>query len=299
MIHKKLLLIAIFLISSAIIIRAQDEGEDSTGTHTDHWKNFKWEMGIFDKNQAKSPTIAIDYGFAKIRLKDLKGGFEDPRSLEIKLGYTTQKILYKLPNLIKQQFIYGYLANISTDLTSVSSQSSVIKSSTWKFGVAFSNGYGYRLGEKGGLIFYNTSSIDWSRLHLLDNVVNPVDRTRLDMFNDSFRFGTSFEGGVRINITPLLTIDGGYQKSIVFQRHLFWKWAGSTIIELVGQGLIDQFINEISDSSPAAVPIVNFVLKNGLAYGLYQLRYDKMNWPFKSAPPLTFRQYKFGITLVF
>jgi len=77
---------------------------------------------------------------------------------------------------------------------------------------------------------------------------------------------------------------------------LFWKWAGSAVIEEVANGLLDVFIKEIFRSSPAAGPIVNFLLKNGLSYGIYELRQEKMNWPFSSAPPLAFDSFRFGIT---
>ena len=94
-------------------------------------------------------------------------------------------------------------------------------------------------------------------------------------------------------------IDAGYERSIVFERHLFWKWAGSALIEAAAQGLLDEFINKIFKSSPAAGPVVNFLLKNALAYGIYELRQDEMNWPFPSSPPLAYDQFKVGMTFVF
>jgi hypothetical protein len=63
--------------------------------------------------------------------------------------------------------------------------------------------------------------------------------------------------------------------------------------------LLDTFINEVFKSSPAAGPIVNFVLKNALAYGIYELRQEKMNWPFSSEAPLAFDQFKVGVTFIF
>jgi hypothetical protein len=32
---------------------------------------------------------------------------------------------------------------------------------------------------------------------------------------------------------------------------------------------------------------------------MYQLRQEKMNWPFNTAPPLAYDQFKFGVTFVF
>jgi hypothetical protein len=71
------------------------------------------------------------------------------------------------------------------------------------------------------------------------------------------------------------------------------------MIETVGQTAIDGFIHAIMKSSPTAGPIINFVLKNALAYGLYELRRENMNWPFNSAEPLLFDSFKAGFTFTF
>jgi hypothetical protein len=127
-----------------------------------------------------------------------------------------------------------------------------------------------------------------------------VDNERIkQLYDESFRFGSSYETGVRVQATSLIALEGGYERSIVFERHLFWKWAGSGIIELAANGLLDVFIKEVFKSSPSAGPIVFFVLKSALGYGLYELRQDKMNWPFPSAPPIAMDNIKFGVTLTF
>ncbi|HSL88694.1 MAG TPA: hypothetical protein VK870_05295, partial [Ignavibacteriaceae bacterium] len=130
-------------------------------------------------------------------------------------------------------------------------------------------------------------------------LVPDPDADIINLYDESFRFGTSGEGGLRIQFIDNIAIEAGYERAIVFQRHLFWKWAGSTVIEGTAQGLLDTFINEVFKSSPAAGPIVNFLLKNALAYGIYELRQEKMNWPFSSEAPLTFDQFKVGVTFVF
>jgi hypothetical protein len=53
------------------------------------------------------------------------------------------------------------------------------------------------------------------------------------------------------------------------------------------------------DSSPYAGPVVGFILKSALSYGIYELRQEKMNWPFSSAAPLSYDQVKFGMTFNF
>ncbi|MBK7629221.1 MAG: hypothetical protein IPJ23_00470 [Ignavibacteriales bacterium] len=84
--------------------------------------------------------------------------------------------------------------------------------------------------------------------------------------------GTSNEGGIRIKALDNLILMQDMKDQSLLQRHLFWKWAGSAMIEGMGQSLLDGFINEVFESSPSAGPILNFLLKNGLTYGMYELR---------------------------
>jgi hypothetical protein len=63
--------------------------------------------------------------------------------------------------------------------------------------------------------------------------------------------------------------------------------------------MLDSFVKEIVRSSPYSGPIVNFILKNGFAYAMYELRKEKMHWPFNSAEPLMYNSYKAGMTFTF
>jgi hypothetical protein len=144
-------------------------------------------------------------------------------------------------------------------------------------------------------VYDPTSSLG---LEVNSKIIKEDDNT-LKLFNDSFRFGTMTEGGIRIRFIPLISVNAGYERAIVFPRHLFWKHVGSMAIEWAGIGAIDFFVREVMDESPAAGPIISFILKNGLSYGMYQLRREKMNWPFDSAEPLTLDTWRFGLTFTF
>jgi len=102
-----------------------------------------------------------------------------------------------------------------------------------------------------------------------------------------------------LDINKSFALDGGYEISSVFPRHLFWKHLGSFVIEQVGVGLLEQFIDEVMYSSPAAGPVVNFLLKNGFLFAFSQLKKEKMNWPFDSTSPLTHENFKFGVQFTF
>ena len=303
------LLIFLFVIIISPIILAQD---DSTKTEKDwdwHW-NFNnwddwsdWKMDFgFSENH---PAISLQYGMANLKRDDIQSEFVDPNVLELKLGYIKDRKAWDSDCIIKHSYKFLYLSNASNKISGKDAVGTEIGSDMWRFGFGRSSGYGYKLGESAAIIPYYSYSMNWSRIDFkypdarMQIFAPDPDNDVLNLYDKSFRFGTSSEGGVRIKVIDNLMFDAGYERSIVFQRHLFWKWAGSAIIETAAQGLLDGFIHKIFESSPAAGPVVNFLLKNALAYGLYELRQEKMNWPFKSEVPISYDQFKFGVTFVF
>lgn len=286
---QKIFFIIIFF--SSIIFPFQS---DSTSD------NNEWKWGVsnlFSLNVKRSPTITINYGFSKINLKFFDSPFEDPNLAEIKIGYTTEMPLLKNSNIIKYEYNSIFLSNFSSSLGKTPS-SEKIKSNMWRFGINRSLGFGYSFG-KSAFIPYASSSFTWTQTDFKDQPLNQTEKNRLALFDESFRFGTSAEGGFRIKIIKQINLDLNYERAIIFQRHLFWKWAGSSVLELIANFSLDSFINEILEVAPSIVPVVNFILKNALNYGIYELRQKEMNWPFESESPLSYDQFKFGLTFVF
>jgi hypothetical protein len=162
------------------------------------------------------------------------------------------------------------------------------------------------LGKKSSLVLYNSSSFTWTRyddgilieLFSLNEPMNERIKLLSD-FNQSTRFGTATEAGIIVPIAGFVNLQAQYDRTIVFPRHLFWKHLGSMMIEAIGQTAVDGFVKAIMKSSPTAGPILNFILKNALSYGIYELRREKMNWPFNSAEPLMFESFKAGFTFTF
>jgi hypothetical protein len=113
------------------------------------------------------------------------------------------------------------------------------------------------------------------------------------------RFGTRNGAVVRFHILPLLAIDASYERSVVYRRHKFWEWLGGVIVQGSGDWLLDRFVDRILRSTPEAVPVVNFVLKNALSYGVYELRKKNGNWPFESEAPISNDTFMVGVTMVF
>jgi len=304
MYFNKLLLLALFLMVTPALLSQEDstKTEEEWDWHWEEWDDWEdWTMDFGFKTTR--PAISLQYGLADMSRPDIQSPFVDPNLIELKLGYIREKDAWNTDYIIKHSYNFLYLSNESNKLAGKEAVGTEIESDMWRFGIGWSSGYGYKIGESSAIIPYYTSTLNWSNIDFtypenLTLVPDP-DIDKMNLYDESFRFGTSSEGGVRVKIIDNLMLDAGYERSIVFQRHLFWKWAGSALIEVAAQGLLDGFISEVFESSPAAGPVVNFLLKNALSYGLYELRQDQMNWPFPSEAPIAYDQFKFGVTVVF
>lgn len=303
--QKLLLLIISFIFNSINPLYSQEKEEgkaDSSESEeswwkwgNDEWDDFNIDFDLFHRH--KSPTVSVTYGFSSINLQNFSGSFANPNVPELKLGYTTEKPLWEEEGILRYKYNYLFVSNVTTDISGTPSANE-IESNLWRFGFGWSKGYGYNLGSS-AIIPYNSTSLSWSRLDVKNFPENEQDRNKLLLYDDAFRFGTGSEAGLRIKVIPQVTLEGAYERSVIFERHLFWKWAGSAVIEAAGHWALDSFIEKILDSSPYAAPVAAFVLKSALSYGVYELRQDKMNWPFKSASPLGYDQFKFGLTFTF
>jgi hypothetical protein len=299
-------LLLLFLLALTLIISAYSQEKDTSDTNTDlenldnitdnNWD--KIESHMFDFKIKGAPTIDINYGSSRMNLKSISDKFAKPGMLELRLGYTSEKSFNGSDYVTEYNFKFFRLSNFTTNLSGNQSSSDLITNS-WRFGLGWASGFGYDLGNGCEISPYYQSSFDWTMVNMQSTPSNPADIYTTDLFNKIFRFGNSFQGGLQFKFIDNLGIDASYERSIVYSRHLFWKWGASELIEVIGQGLIDEFVEEILDSTPSAVPVVNFLLKNALSYGIYELRQEKMNWPFETAAPLAFDQFKLGVKFVF
>ncbi len=273
--------------------------------HENMWEDYnKYKTdsayyGLFDR-----PMIEVFSGSAKESINGFDNSFLDLGNIELRLGESTKKKLSGFNNIIKQNDNFIFLGLLKSDYApSKSEKGSKLETSSLRFGLGSTSGYGYRLGEEASLLLYHTSGLVWTKTEFKDKAVtqttNNSDQKTLDNFGNSVRFGTFYEAGVNVQLADFIGVKAAYERSIVFQRHMFWYWLGSELTEGIGQGLIDAFITPITRAYPHAAPIINFVLKNGLSYGMYELRKKNMNWPISTVAPFVIDQFKLGANLTF
>jgi len=275
--------------------------QDSTETDDEDWA---WEMEWDDVDDwiswsKKKPTISLIYGLSEMSRDDVTQSFANNALMELKLGYTKTKTTRYADYIEKLTYNYVFLNYNSTSLAGGTTDTSEIETKNWQFGVGWSTGYGYKIGSQSAIIPYYSSTLNFTEIDYQNDSLNTNDEDIMNRYYGTFRFGSSSEFGVRGKITDLIMVDAGYETAAVFEGWLFWKWAGSAVIEVAANAALDAFIKEIFKTSPAAGPIVFLALKGALGYGLYELRKSEMNWPFPSAPPISMDNFKFGLTFTF
>ena len=302
-----------FLASNIYFVQAQETDTSKTEDEDEYWDNFAfeddddfwdWDFDFFDKDKAverHKPTVELQYGFTNPTYhKDVfSGKFSKNFEIDLRLGFSDLYSAAEDPDILDYSFKYFYLKNISADFGSVDKKQDEVEVQAWRFGFSTSDGYGYRLGDHGNILLYHDNGIGWTKLDFKDTVVNQLDQQALDLFGDAIRFGDNFEGGIKVRIIKPLALNMSYERSLVYPRHMFWYWVASGLIEEAGHGMISYFVGEILESSPEVAPVVNFVLKNSLSYGFYELRKKRMNWPIETVPPMMFDGFKIGITFIF
>lgn len=263
-------------------------------------KLFKWRM-------SGDPFLEFNYGFGNPAHKKLASEFSDIGLVEIKLGYSRLDEAYDTC-FVEIDERYVFISSLATKLQSERAKTGELDTEVLRFGLGRRTGFGYDFGSI-QFLPYSEYGIAWSRL----KVNNPPsysnsnltlqqiedDKKIIDRYSDEFRFGTASEAGIRFQIMSSVSINAAYEAAVVFPRHLVWKHLGNIVIEGAAISTVEYFVEEVLDSSPGAAPIVNFLLKNGLAYGFYVLKKENMNWPFKTETPLTFETFKIGLSFVF
>lgn len=306
---KKFYLVMLFaalFLGKITTVKAQGNSADSiVFDDNDFWKKdvFKWEM-IFRDSLAyefKVPTIELMYGMSNPTYHEdiFKGNLADNDEFSLKLGFTDFRRSLRSQSVIKYNFSSFLVENKNYVINHKDDTGKGIRTDTWNFGFFNSDGYGYRFGEYSSLVLVHGDGIQWSKLKFKDRAKDSADQNALDVFGSALRFGEQWEAGIKLRFAKNIAVSAAYSREMIYPRHMFWYWLWSKMIEGAAQGSLDAFINAIEKSSPDLVPILDFILKNALSYGIYELRAKNMNWPAETAPPFMFNTFRVGLTFTF
>lgn len=248
----------------------------------------------------RRPLIDLSYGTLRQTVPGLVQEAGRRGSLELRLGSSRTDPLDDASSVLEVRRSALGVAMITTDLASPP-EPPVLAATSWRVSAWRAHGYGYALDEEGASALFLTTggSLAWTRLAVDDPILTGPDRDLLGLWDGAFRFGTTVDAGIGVQLSPLVTVHGGFERSLVFRRHLFGKWLGSAALEGIAGWGLDRFIRRIERATPEAVPVVHFILRTALSTGFSQLRRKSMNWPFSSEAPLVDEGFRAGVTFVF
>lgn len=267
------------------------------------WDDFEfWEWGYYSR-----PMIEVSYGTGSINHENMHGEFTDNALLEVKLGYSTIDRYDDFLVELKEK--YFFISKMNKALHYDEDHSIVdYNTEIWRGGLGMRSGLGYYSGGF-AMIPFNQHGISWIRLEdktpeyktfvELNALQVAEDQEILDRYNESYRFTMQEAAGVKLEFGPVFSVNAEYEVNTVFPRVMTWEFLGSYSLQFGAEALLYDFIDEIEESTPEAAPLVNVVLKSALQYAFYTLRKDDMNWPFESETPLTFENFKIGVTFNF
>ncbi|MEN6296202.1 MAG: hypothetical protein ABFD61_08770 [Chloroherpetonaceae bacterium] len=251
---------------------------------------------------SRKPFISLYVGPMDLENKSIKYDFDRSADIQLLLGYSNRK-QYRNTSLIRTDNTFLSIKNISNNWINLKDNDNPISSKTWSIGYNQSKDYGWNFDKNFKINLTHNEGIIWSFMNFNTKSLDPLDTinypAKLIPLNNKMKFGENFSAGMEIELFNHVSLLGGYERMDVFPAHIFWQWVVGDIIEDISQSMVDSFVKRVRGYSPWATPIVNFVLKNGLSYGLYELRRSKMNWPFNSASPYVFETFKVGMSYKF
>lgn len=315
--------LSIFLVAlmfSVNSINAQtlfdDDDEDETDSTETSMFEFNSDNNLLPgskmmKKFMEHPFAEIQYGMnnSSYKIDNITGfnnDFSPAGSFKLKIGDLNLKTT-KADGILKYNASYFALTHFSTEIGQSDSDSNQIRFNAWRISLfADDEGYAYKLGEESYLALYRGSSINWNWLDLDDvysknsndtlSPNNDLAKQAMSNFGEQARFGNSFEAGLKAKIAGGVGISASYERSMIFPRVLFFKYAVSSITEGIALSITNSFVKKVLKSSPDYAPIVNFVLKNAISFGFYELTSKNMNWPLNTTAPLMMDSYRIGIT---
>ncbi|MCB0703245.1 MAG: hypothetical protein R2863_05605 [Candidatus Kapaibacterium sp.] len=307
----------LFLLLSVAILKSQDStvtreynikvttnySKEETKIDSSKYKEWDFEFWSMDSySDLDRPTIELEYGMNEAFFnKDAYGSDFNPNNrLMGKIGFANYGETVAGSGLLKYSFNSIFGSQSLGDIDEIG-KDSTLNSRILSFGLHSAKGYGYTINENFQIILTHGTGLSWNSLEFSNpsGIVDSNQASTLNIIGDGIRFGETFESGIKIRLIENIGITATYSENLIMPRFLFWHWSLGKIIEGATQGVASYFVDRVKTTSPTLVPILYFIVKNGISYGFHRIRENNMNWPSSTASPLFQRNFNVGISLVF
>jgi opacity protein-like surface antigen len=252
----------------------------------------------FIKNK---PTLELSYGYSQPSLSKTRypDNFTPTFDLDFRYGFNRTTFRQLPGNMIYVAGEYLLIGNNSYFMKPAFVELKGNPTDAWRFGLGYANGYGYQFGENSRLVFYHGGNLLWNKVNIEFDSPEDDKYDYLSKFDETSRFGHSFEVGVKYQFMSVVHLKAGYEHAIFFPGYNFPKWIGSFGPELVIQRIIDFVALRRADANPKNFPLLVTAIKGVVSFALYEFRRNQAYWPYKSDQPLNYDTFKIGMSFVF
>jgi len=282
------------LLFSISFLFSQQPGEMSS--KPDGEESWDYSMEIPWRNSR--PIVEFSYGYNTPKQSKFQGEFAKIGATEIKLGYSRVEPYRKKFLELDEDFLFAsYSSKDVTDFDDNSTEK--VYTEYLRFGMASRDAYGYDLAPL-SLFPYHHTQFSFTRVKSeRPDSLSKEDEDILDRYENSYRFGTATEGGVKFLISNSVGITASYEAAVINPRIVFWPWIGGVIVQNITVGIVSYFGKEIVHTGHWMGPLMYAILKNGAAYGVYLGMKERQFWPFNSETPLTNETFKLSLSITF
>jgi hypothetical protein len=287
------MIIALTLLFSSTLIFAQG------GRRKYRAKNDTIDVSV------KKPFLDVYYGNAQLSRQGMSGEISNTDIYGIAIGVKKEKEHKESDEVIIQDKngISLTLGSAQTLQQSDSLYQGVPLTNTnaldfWSLGFINGMGYGYQWGSS-TLMLTVEDNTSWTSINprTYSLMQGPADWQNIMDFDGTMRLSSSMTSSLEFRVSNTVSLTGGYTWNQVMPRHLFWYWMGSEIIEGLAGNAVDRLIENFTEMSPKSQPVMHFVLKSAVLYGMKEMRRKYMNWPFETVSPLNITYWNIGVGL--
>jgi hypothetical protein len=287
------MIIALTLLFSSTLIFAQG------GRRKYRAKNDTIDVSV------KKPFLDVYYGNAQLSRQGMSGEISNTDIYGIAIGVKKEKEHKESDEVIIQDKngISLTLGSAQALQQSDSLYQGVPLTNTnaldfWSLGFINGMGYGYKWGSS-TLMLTVEDNTSWTSINprTYSLMQGPADWQNIMDFDGTMRLSSSMTSSLEFRVSNTVSLTGGYTWNQVMPRHLFWYWMGSEIIEGLAGNAVDRLIENFTEMSPKSQPVMHFVLKSAVLYGMKEMRRKYMNWPFETVSPLNITYWNIGVGL--
>ncbi|MBC8124397.1 MAG: hypothetical protein H7X70_01565 [Candidatus Kapabacteria bacterium] len=283
------------LLTMAVVVSSQNSPQNNIPKKSDSTDDVIVDIDF----ASRKPIVSLLYGSTALSREGIAGTVENATAFGGSLGMANERTWFRDKGIVQYRAhsLYGWVGIGADAQSTVATTTSM---DLFRIGLMDESGFGYKFSETSNITFLVASApLSWTSVTPLSVTADPTSAQSIRDFEDGIRFGESMRPTIAWRIAEPVSLRVGYEWSQIYPRHMFWYWMLSQTIEGIADGAATWFAREIGKASPGAMPVVYFLLRNGVAAGFKALRMNQMNWPFTTVAPLNSQMWNVGVAIHF